>query len=334
MFLLFLLLSLSIPFLSIPSLSIPSLYSVLISLPFLMDLLRTLYYQAHKVIRDGSRFVVGTFFEPERDIVLITGGSGGLGSEIVSQFAAKGAIVVVADIKPPENPIGGVQYYETDVSNADLVLKLRDTIRSDVGLVTVLVNNAATVCGKTLLELTPTEIQTTINVNLLSSFYTIKAFLPDMLSQKRGYVVTVALILGYLSPARLSAYGALKLGLIALHELITYELRPPITYNLGVKTLLICPGQMKTDMFTGVNTPSSFFAPELDPRMVAKKIVNALELGRRGEIKLPLYGKFLPVVRAVPWPLVQVIRQVSGIDTLMKTFRKVSEIGSALLHSS
>ena len=166
-------------------------------------------------------------------------------------------------------------------------------------------------------------------VNLLSSFYTIKTFLPDMLNIKRGYIVTIASTLGYMSPARLSAYGASKSGLIALHESLTYELGSPTLNTTGVKTLLICPGQLKTHLFEGVRTPSTLFAPEMDPKDVARQVLKAVTYGCRGEIKLPFYGNFLPIFRSVPWPIVAMMRYISGIDTSMKQFKEVGKISSA-----
>ena len=152
-----------------------------------------------------------------------------------------------------------------------------------------------------------------------------------MMLRGRGYIVTIASVLGYMSPARLSAYGASKSGLIALHESLTYELGSPSLNPQGIKTLLVCPGQLTTGMFQGVATPSTIFAPELDPAFVASSVVNAIELGRRGEIKLPLYGKVIPMFRALLWPIVEVTRRITGIDQSMIDFKsKISKVASSV----
>lgn len=270
-----------------------------------------------------SQLIIGNYFQPDRDIVLITGGASGLGKEIVSRFVARNAKVVVLDVVVPEESeqIANVHYYQCDVSDRNQVIKCQRQIVQEIGKVTILINNAGITTGKSLLHLSYEEIERTLKVNLLSSFYTIKIFLPDMLELHRGYIITIASVLGYMSPSRLSAYGASKSGLIALHESLTYELGPPSINPTGVKTLLICPGQLKTRMFRGVQTPSSLLAPELDPSYVAKNVLKAVELGRRGEIKLPFYGNILPVFRAVPWPIVEVARYYSGIDQSMKSFK-------------
>ncbi|KAI3405135.2 hypothetical protein KGF56_002091 [Candida oxycetoniae] len=298
---------------------------------FLVTLFINCSYWLNRKFRILSELLIGNIYEPKIDIVLVTGGTNGLGREIVLQLASREAKVVVLDLIIPadKDKVPGVVYFKCDVSNRQQVLDAQREINRDVGVVTVLINNAGIATGKTVLDLSFQEIERTIQINLISSFYTIKAFLPSMMLMKRGYIVTIASILGYMSPARLSAYGASKSGLIALHESLTYELGPPSLNPHGVKTLLICPGQLKTGMFTGVKTPSTILAPELDPKFVAAYVVSAIEQGRRGEIKLPLYGKFIPLVRAFPWPLVELTRKLSGIDQSMVNFKnKLTKVAS------
>lgn len=290
-------------------------------------LLAVLLYHANVQLRNVSSAVFGHTFEPDRDVVLVTGGVSGLGREIVAKYASKGAKVVVLDVNLPkeEEKIAAVHYYVCDVSDRGQVVGCQKRIKSEVGTVSVLINNAGITSGKTVLDLSYEDIERTVQINLLASFYTIKIFLPDMLAQRRGYVVTIASVLGYMLPARLSAYGASKSGLIALHESLTYELGPPSLSPQGVKTLLVCPGQLQTGLFGGVRTPWRLLAPELAPSYVAQKVFSATELGRRGEIKVPLYGHFLPVLRAVPWPVVETMRYYLGMDKSMRSFRGVVE---------
>lgn len=281
-------------------------------------------YRANKAFLDVSNLIVGMLYDPNRDIVLITGGSSGLGREMAFLFYNSGAKVVVFDLNIPnldsENYIEGVYYYQCDVSNSQQVKEKANEVLKNVGIVTILINNAGITTGNTILRLSFELIEKTMAVNLLSSFYTIKTFLPNMLKIKRGYIVTIASTLGYMSPARLSAYGASKSGLIALHESLTYELGSPSLNTTGVKTLLICPGQLKTSMFEGVKTPSTLFAPELEPKDVANQVFKCVTYGCRGEIKIPFYGNFLPIFRSAPWPIVAALRYTSGIDTSMKKF--------------
>lgn len=298
-----------------------------------------LLYRLNRGLLDVSELLVGLTFDPRRDVVLITGGSGGLGKELAEKFVGAGAQVVVFDVVVPaqgsQQFVAGVHYFLCDVSCVRSIEASAKEVEEVVGKVTVLINNAGIATGETVLQLTYAQIEKTLAVNLLSSFYTIKTFLPAMLDMKRGYIVTIASTLGYMSPARLSAYGASKSGLIALHESLTYELGPPTLNTTGVKTLLICPGQLKTSLFESVQTPHSLLAPELDPKYVAKEVYKAVKLGKRGEIRMPFYGNILPMFRSAPWPLVQLARHFSGIDRGMLKFtneklRQVKDVSSVL----
>lgn len=297
--------------------------------------------RTNKVFRQLSDSFIGHVFDPNKDLVLITGGCSGLGKALVTELSKKGAKIIVLDIKiplpeSPEISDDNVTYYKCDVGDLQQLLSTKAKIDEDFpkNHVTMLINNAGYMHGKPLIELEFTEIENTIKVNLLSNFYLNKIFLPQMLESKRGYIVTIASVLGYMSPAWLSAYGASKSGVIALHESLTYELGPPSTSPKGVKTLLIAPGQLRTTMFNGVKTPSRLLAPELDPVVVARIIIDSISIGRRGEIKLPFYGNFLPLFRALPWRITEVVRHFSGIDTSMVNYRKFLKESSAPPSSS
>ncbi|GMM34244.1 short-chain dehydrogenase/reductase [Saccharomycopsis crataegensis] len=266
----------------------------------------------------------GEVLDPTKDIILITGGSNGLGKQLVQCFHNAGITVIVFDsvvpAKQDDAEGDNIWYFQCDISNKNKILEMKQIIDNDIGPVTVLINNAGIMRGKPLTELSFEEIETMINVNLLSNFYIDKIFLPDMIENKRGYIVTVASVLGYMSPAKLSAYGASKSGVIALHESLTYELGSPSLSSSGIRTLLIAPGQLRTSMFEGVQTPSELLAPKLDPSYVANIIFQAVNRGRRGEIKIPLYGNFLPIFRALPWRITEVARYISGIDSTMRNY--------------
>lgn len=283
------------------------------------------FYNLNKELRNFSNAVIGNYYEAHRDLVLITGGLSGLGDEIVKKIIEKNGKIIVLDINdPPKKKTKNIFYFKCDVGDKNQLEYCYNKIVNEIGIVTVLINNAAITYGKTIIDLDFKEIERIIQTNLLSSFYTIKIFLPDMLQVKRGYIITIASVLGYMSPAKLSAYGASKSGLISLHESLTYELGLPSENHNGIKTLLICPGQMKTKLFRGVLTPSSFIAPEIDPKYLASQVLSAIELGKRGQIILPIYGSFLPFFKSAPWPIVEIVRNFSGIDKSMKSFKPTS----------
>lgn len=257
----------------------------------------------------------------KHDVIVVTGGTSGLGRELALLFAARQYTTVVLDVREPgaDERIAGVVYYQCNVGDADEVRAVNRRIRQTHGVATVLINNAGVLrgAGKTVIELTERELAECLQTNLVASFITTKEFVPGMIAQKRGYVVTVASVLGYAAPARLSAYSVTKAGLIALHESLTYELGPPSNPRTGVHTLLVCPGQLGSQMFRSVRTPSTMIAPVLDPKFVAGTIVSNLERGKIGQIKVPVYVVLMPLMRILPWQLVETLRRYSGMDGAM-----------------
>jgi len=172
-------------------------------------------------------------------------------------------------------------------------------------------------------------------VNLISHFHTIREFLPDMLESGQGTIVTLASVLGYLGCAQLckyydnackaliakfllADYTAAKAGLIAMHASLREELRysgNPAAANIS--TILVAPGQLSTSLFGGIRTPSQFLAPVVEPVELAKEIVAMVDSGRSGEIRVPFYAEWIPVLQALPAGLQRVIRSWSGLDRAM-----------------
>lgn len=187
-----------------------------------------------------------------------------------------------------------------------------------------MINNAGTVSGISLLSLTPSQIDLTLRTNLHSHFHTLQTFLPSLLkSPSGGTIVTVASVLGRLGAANLTDYAAAKAGLIALHASLRAEL---ISHNAlpgseNVRTVLVTPGQLGTNLFAGVQTPSSFLGPVVEAPELAREIVRVLDEGVSGEISLPLYAKWVGVLQVLPFSLQRVARWASGVDTAMEGFR-------------
>ncbi|KAI5476344.1 hypothetical protein MNV49_007857 [Pseudohyphozyma bogoriensis] len=173
---------------------------------------------------------------------------------------------------------------------------------AQVGHPTILINNAGIVKGKLLVELTPEDVQKTFSVNVLSQFSLIRAFLPEMIKNRRGHIVTVSSVFGFAAAAQLSDYSASKHALVGLHESLRCELR----YRHGdppIRTTLLVPGRIHTPLFESLAAPSplvSFLAPTVEPHTIAKKVIAALECETSTEIYIPRYGGLLWAVRGLP----------------------------------
>jgi NAD(P)-dependent dehydrogenase (short-subunit alcohol dehydrogenase family) len=179
-----------------------------------------------------------------------------------------------------------------------------------LGTPTILINNAAIVNGKPLIDLSLDEIDRNFRVNLLSHFYTIKTFLPGMIRAKQGTIVTISSVIGQIGAAQLTDYAAAKAGITALHKSLAAELKS----TPEIKTILVSPGQLSTPLFNGVQTPNSFFAPVLEPVDVAKEVIAAIDSGSSA-------------VNVLPVGVQAILRRLCGVDSGMKTFEGRSAAG-------
>lgn len=192
---------------------------------------------------------------------------------------------------------------------------------------TILINNAGIVNGRPLLSLSSAAVERNFRINLLSHYHTIQTFLPGMLNRPLGgTIVTVSSVLGHLGPSHLSDYAAAKAGLTAMHASLRAELASmaalpdaqPGAQN--IRTVLVKPGQLSTQMFDSIETPSNFFGPVVEGVDLAKAIVRTIDEGKSGVIAMPLYAGCIEWMSVLPYGLQKIARWASGVDRAMEGF--------------
>ncbi|KAF3070723.1 Short-chain dehydrogenase/reductase family 16C member 6 [Daldinia childiae] len=252
------------------------------------------------------------------EVIVITGGASGLGLLIAEVYGMRGATIAVLDTAELESTEArGITYYKCDVRDKAQIARVATEIERDLGTPTVLINNAAEVVGKKLLDMDLEEVEKSITTNLLSHFYTIKTFLPGMIrNETGGTIVTLSSVIGHLGAARLTDYAAAKAGVTALHKSLAAELQE----YPEIKTILVTPGQLSTPLFYGVKTPNPFIAPVVEPIEVAKEIIKAIDLGLSDHIGMPLYARWVDWYNVLPVGLQKIARRISGVDSGMTTF--------------
>ena len=172
-----------------------------------------------------------------QDIVLITGGGGGLGRELARGFHHRGCTLILIDLNLAacqdtktliETETGSsatnVFVFPCDVSNYQSVRETLAEIRRSVGVVSILVNNAGVVNGRQLTEIAPEDYVKTISVNLLAHAWTVQTCLPEMVKRGRGHIVTIASILGLVACGTINDYCASKFGAVGFHQSLTNDL--------------------------------------------------------------------------------------------------------------
>ncbi|KAG5306703.1 S16C6 reductase, partial [Acromyrmex insinuator] len=139
----------------------------------------------------------------------ITGAGHGIGKELAIGYASLGATVVCWDINEKNNNEtmndikkkgnDSVYAYQCNVADVKEVFSVAKKVKEEVGDITILINNAGTMCIKSLLEHSPDEITRTINVNVTAHYWTLKAFLPSMIEKNHGHIVSVSSIAAFYS---------------------------------------------------------------------------------------------------------------------------------------
>ncbi|XP_038222469.1 short-chain dehydrogenase/reductase family 16C member 6 [Zerene cesonia] len=262
------------------------------------------------------------------DVVLVTGGGGGVGKQLALKLARLGAKVVVWDINEEAlrktcNAVTDEGYEiasnVVDLADRNAVYKAAEKVKKEVGKVDVLINNAGVVFGETLLELNDNAIETTYKVNILSHYWTVKAFLPDMIETGKGHIVTVGSVAGLLGTYRCTDYSATKFATVGFHESLFTELRAH-GHNT-IQATLVCPYYINTGMFDGV-TPR--LMPMLEPDYVAETMIDSI---RKNEVNCIMPGSvryLLPLKCLLPakmcWDLMH--RVMKGPQSMMELKRK------------
>ncbi|KAI9793758.1 MAG: hypothetical protein M1835_007064 [Candelina submexicana] len=236
-----------------------------------------------------------------REIVVVTGGSDGIGMLVVKLLAEKGIKVAVLDVQPLtfEHSTSNIRYYKCDITSPSAIASAASEVRSSFGNPTILINNAGVARGKTILDSTENDVRLTFDVNTLSHYFLTKEFVPHMVRTNHGMIVTVASLASYVTAPQMVDYCASKAAALSFHEGLTAELKT--RYNAPkVRTVAVTPGYTKTRLFTGFRNDSTFLIPTLEPETVAEGIVQKVLSGTSGQIILPGGGRFLSMLRG--WP--------------------------------
>ncbi|CAI7598488.1 unnamed protein product [Penicillium pancosmium] len=237
----------------------------------------------------------------DKEIVVVTGGSSGIGAAIVKLFAEQGIKTIGLDLcRPhPDAETENAFFYQVDLTNVEHINRVADRIRSEHGNPTVLINNAGIQWNKPILELPRDSIHATFEVNIISNFLLVKEFLPAMVSNNHGHVVTVASLASFTTRAVNVDYACTKSAALAFHEGLGQELRH-IYRSPGVRTTIIHPGWVKTPLIKKLMQSGALKGHLLEPEEVAEAILKQLRSTFGAQIFLPSNFWILSLVRGAP----------------------------------
>ncbi|MDR2049280.1 MAG: SDR family oxidoreductase [Treponema sp.] len=258
-------------------------------------------------------------------LILVTGGASGIGRLMALDFARRGARVAVWDtnaaaLKTLEGEAAAEGLFVTgvvcDVSDRVAVARQAKALMKKFGPVDMLINNAGIVSGKKFLEIQEEKIIQTVNVNLLSLFWTTRAFLPSMMERNSGHIVTIASAAGLIGVKGLSDYCAGKFAAVGFDESLRMELRHT---KSNIATTVVCPYFIDTGMFKGVKTRFPLLLPILPAENAAKRIVTAI-LKNKKRFIMPRFVYTTLLVRLLPPGVMDFLADLFGISGAMDDF--------------
>ncbi|MFW6125338.1 MAG: SDR family NAD(P)-dependent oxidoreductase [Pirellulales bacterium] len=249
-------------------------------------------------------------------VALVTGGSSGLGRVIAETLARAGARVVLVGLEPEavattadEMTAAGADVLglSADVTRQDDVDRIVAEAVARFGRLDALINNAGRSMRGKLIDTTPEQFRSMLELNVIGVVRCTRAAVPHLL-QRRGHVVNIGSLASKAAARYVGAYPASKHAVAAYSQQLRLELGPA-----GLHTLLVCPGPLARQGDRLYRLEGEEGVPEeargpgagvkvrrIDPRRLAERILRACER-RRPELVVPARARLLFALGQL-WP--------------------------------
>ncbi len=188
-------------------------------------------------------------FDLTGKVALITGATGGIGTQIAKKMYAQGAILALTDmnmdkLKALQSELGDrVFVYSANLTDSDSLKELVKNVEKDCGKIDILVNNAGITKDGLSMRMTDEQWQQVLDINLTAGFKLARAVIPGMMKRRFGRIISMASIVGVMGNAGQANYSASKAGLIAMSKCMAQELA-----SRGITLNCVAPGFIKTPM--------------------------------------------------------------------------------------
>lgn len=226
-------------------------------------------------------------------VIIITGGSEGLGKAMALRLSKANQVVIIARNESKLKATAkeaGCNYQVADISNWQSIATAVESVNKQYGRIDILINNAAVWIQAALVENEPEKIKQALEINLIGQVLTTRAVLPTFKQQQHGTIFFTNSQAGLYHKAERSVYNAGKWGLTALARSLADELAPE-----GIRVMSLFPSLIGTGMFEKVNIhkdmtgsiPPEFLAEVVEFMLAAPAHLTFPEVG----VKNINYGK-------------------------------------------
>ena len=197
--------------------------------------------------------------------VVVTGGSGGIGSALVSGLSASGATVHSLDLQSPAT--SEAKFYRTDLTDENSVKASLSSIKT-IDAIIVCAGVQLVGADSKIADVSLDTWQKTVDINMTGAFLSVKHAMPGLIQSGRGSVILIGSPTGMtMEGAGYTAYGASKAGMMGLSRIIAVDYK-----EQGVRSNVVVPGTMSTPLIEKI-----WDDPEKGPDLIRRT-----PLGRMG----------------------------------------------------
>jgi len=221
-------------------------------------------------------------------LIVVTGGTKGIGRAIAERFAEAGFNVAVCARKADElekfkadltkkHPSGKFYTLPADMANKHQVDAFASFIRQLDQPVDVLINNAGYFIPGSIATEKDGALEDMMNANLYSAYHMTRALVDQMIARKSGHIFNMCSIASIKAYANGGSYAITKFALLGFSKCLREELKP-----VGIRVTSILPGATRTASWEGVDLPDERFMRVED---VAETVYGAYSLSQRSVVE-------------------------------------------------